>query len=178
VAVGEIGIGNTTVAAALTSVLVGVAPEASVGLGAGADSTMLDRKRDVVAQAITRAKQHHGASLADPLIALGSVGGPEFVYLAGVILGVAEAGQAVVLDGLATGVSALAACMLEPAVTSSLVAGQRSRERAHPLVLARLGLEPLLDLRIRAGEGVGAVLATGMLLGALRMRRETARVKD
>ncbi|MCU1345966.1 MAG: cob(II)yrinic acid a,c-diamide reductase, partial [Acidimicrobiia bacterium] len=177
VAVGEIGIGNTTVASALTAVLLGIDPAVTVGLGAGADSTMADRKVEVVTQAIKRASELHGASLADPVVAFGALGGPEFAYLTGVILGVAEAGQVVVLDGLATGVAALVACLLEPAVTASLIAGQRSRERAHPLVLARLGLEPLLDLRLRAGEGVGASLATGMLLKALQMRRDTARVE-
>ncbi len=81
----------------------------------------------------------------------------------------------VVLDGLATGVAALLAVRSEPAVAACLVAGQRSRERAHPAVLAALGLEPLLDLRLRAGEGVGAVLAAQLLLTGLRVRAGSAR---
>jgi nicotinate-nucleotide--dimethylbenzimidazole phosphoribosyltransferase len=81
----------------------------------------------------------------------------------------------VLLDGLLTSVAALCAVELEPAVAQHLLAGQRSRERAHADVLARLGLEPLLDLRLRAGEGAGACFAAGLLLAALRVRRETAR---
>jgi nicotinate-nucleotide--dimethylbenzimidazole phosphoribosyltransferase len=170
VALGEVGIGNTTVAAALAAALLGLGAQDVVGLGSGADSAMLDRKREVVAGALVRAGQ-----ITDPLRALAAVGGPEVALLTGVVLGAAEAGAVVVLDGLLTSVAALAAVQLEPAVAQHLVAGQRSRERAHPAVLARLGLEPLLDLRLRAGEGAGACFAAGLLLAALRVRRETGR---
>ena len=97
--------------------------------------------------------------------------------LAGVVLGAAAAGTPVVLDGFAVSVAALAAVLLEPAAQACLVAGQRSRERGHELVLQALGLEPLLDLRLRAGEGAGAALAAGLLLDGLRIRRSTARVR-
>jgi nicotinate-nucleotide--dimethylbenzimidazole phosphoribosyltransferase len=130
---------------------------------------MLDRKRDVVTRALARV----GAVTPDE--ALRRLGGGELAVLTGVVLGVAEAGGVVVLDGLATSVCALAAVGLEPAVAAHLVAGQRSREKAHALVLRELGLEPLLDLRIRAGEGVGAALATGLLKDALALRRGVAR---
>jgi nicotinate-nucleotide--dimethylbenzimidazole phosphoribosyltransferase len=132
---------------------------------------MLQRKRDVVAAALRRA----GAGL-DPLTALAELGGPELAVLAGVVLGAAEARAVVVVDGFAASVAALVAVLLEPAAQSSLIAGQRSRERGHDVVLQALGCEPLLDLRLRAGEGVGAVLAAGLLLQGLSMRRETARV--
>jgi nicotinate-nucleotide--dimethylbenzimidazole phosphoribosyltransferase len=170
VALGEVGIGNTTVASALACALLGLAPEVAVGLGSGADSAMLARKREVVAGALARV-----GPLQDPLAVLAAVGGPEVALLTGVVLGAAATGSVVVLDGLVTSVAALAAVMLEPAVAAHLVAGQRSRERAHADVLLRLGLEPLLDLRLRAGEGAGASFASGMLLAALRVRRETAR---
>ena len=169
VALGEVGVGNTTVAAALAAALLGLGSEDVVGRGSSADSDMVDRKRDVVSRALSRVGS---VSTAE---ALRCLGGGEIVVLAGVVLGVAEAGGVVVLDGLATSVSALAAVRLEPAVAAHLVAGQRSRERAHALVLAELGLEPLLDLRIRAGEGVGAALASGLLLDARRLRSEVAR---
>jgi NaMN:DMB phosphoribosyltransferase len=81
----------------------------------------------------------------------------------------------VVLDGLATSVSALLAVRMQPIAATYLIAGQRSRERAHGLVLAELGLEPLLDLRLRAGEGVGAALAVGLLRNALSMREQVVR---
>ena len=193
VVLGEVGIGNTTVAAALTAALLDDGPNNTVrparptfpsdparlvGLGSGSDSAMLARKREVVGRAVVRARAAHGTLLSDPIVALASLGGPEFAYLTGVVLGAVEARAPVVLDGLATSVAALAAAIIEPAVTASLIAGQRSREHAHPLVLARLGLEPLLDLRLRAGEGIGASFAAGLLLAALRIRRETARVED
>src|SRR5207253_10143881 len=102
VALGEVGMGNTTVAAALAAVLLGLEPEDVVGLGAGADSTMLARKREVVAGAVARAGR-----TADPLQALATVGGPEVAYLTGVVLGAAANGSVVVLDGLLTSLAAL-----------------------------------------------------------------------
>jgi nicotinate-nucleotide--dimethylbenzimidazole phosphoribosyltransferase len=111
----------------------------------------------------------------DPLAALAQLGGPELAVLAGVVLGAAERRAVVVLDGFATSVAALVSVQLEPGAQASLVAGQRSRERGHELVLQQLGCEPLLDLRLRAGEGAGAALASGLLLDGLRIRRETAR---
>ncbi|MBM7806549.1 nicotinate-nucleotide--dimethylbenzimidazole phosphoribosyltransferase [Geodermatophilus bullaregiensis] len=173
VALGEVGVGNTTVAAALAAGLLAADPAEVTGLGAGADSDVLERKRAVVAAAVARA----GAGLdRDPARALAELGGPELTVLAGVVLGAAEAGTAVVLDGFAVSVAALAAVLLEPGAQAGLVAGQRSRERGHDLVLQALGLEPLLDLRLRAGEGAGAALAAGLLLDGLRVRRKTARV--
>jgi nicotinate-nucleotide--dimethylbenzimidazole phosphoribosyltransferase len=175
VALGEIGVGNTTVAATLACGLLGADPEEMTGLGAGADAAVLARKRRVVTAAVTRARR--GAALErDPLAALAELGGPEFAVLAGVVLGAAEGGGAVVLDGYATSVAALVAVLLEPGAQACLVAGQRSRERGHAVVLQHLGCEPLLDLRIRAGEGVGAALASGLLLAGLGLRREVARV--
>jgi nicotinate-nucleotide--dimethylbenzimidazole phosphoribosyltransferase len=178
VCLGEVGIGNTTVAAALACVLLGLDADTAVGLGAGADSAMLSRKQEVIAAAVSRARAAHGESLNDPRVLTAALGGPEVALLVGVTLGAAGRRAPVVLDGLVTSVAALLAVRLEPAVQSALVAGQRSRERAHAAVLAELGLEPLLQLRLRAGEGVGACLAAQMLLTALRARQATARVRD
>ena len=175
VALGEVGVGNTTVAAALSAVLLGLDADQTVGLGAGGDSATLDRKRRVVGTAVARARGHVGAR-AGPISVLSAVGGPEFVVLAGLVLGVARRGGAVVLDGLATSVAALCAVRLQPGAAAHLVAGQRSREMAHGDVLEELGLEPLLDLRMRAGEGVGAVLSTQLLATALEMRALAGRV--
>lgn len=174
VALGEVGIGNTTVAAALVAGLLDLTPEVAVGLGSSADTQMLERKREVVAGALTRLADR---DLHEPMGALAALGGPEIALLTGVVLGAGQAGAVIVTDGLLTSAAALVAALLEPAVTANLVAGQRSRERAHPLVLARLGLEPLLDLRLRAGEGAGACFAAGLLFAALRVRRETGRVR-
>ena len=169
---GEVGIGNTTVAAALTCAALGLGADDVVGLGTGADADMLERKREVVTAAVRRA-----GTAGDPHRLLAALGGPEFAVLAGAVLGAAAAGVPVVLDGLATSVAALLAVRAEPAARAALVAGQRSRERAHAAVLTELGLEPLLDLRLRSGEGVGAALAARLLLDALTVRRETGRTR-
>ena len=176
ICLGEVGIGNTTVAAALACALLGLSPDSAVGLGAGADTAMMQRKRDVVSRALARARADHGDELRDPRVLLGALGGPEIALLAGVALAAAEHRVPVVLDGLVTSVAALLAVRLEPAVQSALIAGQRSRELAHAAVLDELGLEPLLQLRLRSGEGVGACLAAQLLLTAFRARQATARV--
>jgi nicotinate-nucleotide--dimethylbenzimidazole phosphoribosyltransferase len=176
VALGEVGIGNTTVASALAAGQLGLDASDVLGLGAGGDSGTLDRKRATIAAALTRVRSERGRQLADPLIALAALGGPEIVVLAGLVLGVAEAGALVVLDGLVTSVAAVSAVAIEPAAAAHLVAGQQSRERAHEQVLAHLGLEPLLSLRFRSGEGAGALLATQMLLTAARTRAGMATV--
>jgi nicotinate-nucleotide--dimethylbenzimidazole phosphoribosyltransferase len=173
---GEVGVGNTTVAAALAAGLLGLDAGAVVGLGAGADSAILQRKSEVVAAALLRWRRSEpGPDRASPARWIAGLGGPELGLLAGVVRGVARAGGVVVLDGLATGVAALVAVEAEPGVAAHLVAGQRSRERAHALVLQRLGLEPLLDLRLRAGEGVGAALAAQLLISGLTVRDQGAR---
>lgn len=176
VCLGEVAVGNTTVAAALATSLLGLTAEQAVGLGVGADAAMLERKRSVVTAAGARAAARYGSGLAEPLTLLAALGGPEFAVLAGVVLGAARAGSPVVLDGCATGIAALLAVRLEPAAQAYLIAGQRSRELAHSAVLTELGLEPLLELRLRAGEGVGACLAAQLLLTGLRIRRTAGQV--
>jgi nicotinate-nucleotide--dimethylbenzimidazole phosphoribosyltransferase len=177
ICLGEVGIGNTTVATALSCALLGLDPAAAVGLGAASDTAMVARKAEVIGKAIERARSEYGKRVADePWVAAAALGGPEIVLLAGVTLGAARARVPVVLDGLVTSVAALLAVRAEAAVQAALVAGQRSREPAHQAVLTELGLEPLLDLRLRSGEGVGACLAAQLLLTALRARHDTARV--
>jgi nicotinate-nucleotide--dimethylbenzimidazole phosphoribosyltransferase len=187
VALGEVGIGNTTVAAALAASLLGLSAEEVAGLGSSADSGIVDRKRDVIGAALARWEGQTGPrgpldpagpAGTHPVPRLAVLGGPEFALLTGVVLGAARAGAVVLLDGFATGVAALVAVLAEPGCAAHLVAGQRSRERAHQLVLDRLGLEPLLDLRLRAGEGVGAALAAQLLLSALEIRRDTGRTAE
>ncbi len=180
IALGEIGVGNTTVAAALAAALLGADPSALVGLGAGSDSAIVGAKSRAVTAALERVRRgapprRASAGGLDPRYALAALGGGEIAVLAGVVLGGAAAGSVLVVDGMATGVAALAALEMEPAVGSHLVAGQRSREAGHAAVLAALGLEPLLDLRLRAGEGVGAVLAAQMIDAAVSIRLTAAR---
>lgn len=175
-AVGEVGVANTTVAAALASALLDADPEDVVGLGSGSNTAILERKRQVVASAVNRARTHSPPLDRDPLTAPSALGGPEIAVLAGVVLGAAESNAPVILDGFAVSVAALATVLLEPAAQANLIAGQRSRERGRKLALEHLGLEPLLDLRLRADEGGGAAFAASLLLNGLKVRRSTAHV--
>ncbi len=176
VVLGEVGLGNTTVAAALACALLGLEPQDAVGLGAGSDSAMVARKTEVTAAALDRWRSARGDA-NDVVGTLAALGGPELTVLTGVVLGAAAAGAGVVLDGLAGSLPALLAVRSEPAVQAHLVAAQVSRERAHVLVLRELGLEPLLALRLRAGEGVGACLGAALLLQGLVIRRTAARTR-
>ncbi|MGO8885105.1 MAG: 5,6-dimethylbenzimidazole synthase [Streptosporangiaceae bacterium] len=178
VALGEVGIGNTTVASALAAALLGVPAAQVTGRGAGSDTAIVARKQQVVTRALARtAGRLPGPGPLDRpsmISLLSGVGGPEQVFLTGVCLGTAAAGGLVVLDGLLTSVSALVAVRHRPAVQAHLIAGHQSAEPAHAAVLDALGLEPLLDLRLRAGEGVGAVLALTLIAQAAQARRLTA----
>jgi nicotinate-nucleotide--dimethylbenzimidazole phosphoribosyltransferase len=166
---GEIGIGNTTTAAALACALTGAAPADAVGRGTGMDAAGLARKRAVVAAALER----HGGPL-EARAALAAVGGLELAALAGAALEAARLRLPVILDGYATAVAALAAVGLDAAVAEGLVASHRSAEPGHRLVLAELGLEPLLDLRLRLGEASGALLALPVIAAAGALHREMA----
>lgn len=164
---GEIGIGNTATTAALVSALTGAAPTLTVGRGTGVDAAGLVRKRMVVAAAIER----HGAPLP-AREALLAVGGLELAALAGAAIEAARRGLPVLLDGYAVGAAALAAVGLDAGVAEALIAGHRSAEPGHALVLAELGLEPLLDLRLRLGEASGALLALALAGAAGTLHRE------
>lgn len=177
VVLGEVGIGNTTVAAALVAARLNLKAIDAVGLGAGGDTGTLERKRALVDAALARAMIAH-EDLGEPAVTLAALGGPEIAYLTGVTLGAAEAGALVVLDGLVTSSAALVAVGLEPGVASYLVAGQESREQVHGVVNRHLGLEPLLSLRLRSGEGVGALLAAQLLRSAAVLRADTGRVQE
>ena len=171
VCLGEVGVGNTTIATALACAMTGLGPDEAVGLGAGSDTAMVERKAEIIKAALTRTHTDPN----DPERLLAALGGPEFAVLAGVCLGAAEAGSPVVLDGLATSVAALIATKFSPGLHGWLVASQASREQVHQIVLAELGLEALMELRMRAGEGVGACFGAQMILTGLQVRRTAAR---
>jgi len=164
---GEIGIGNTTTAAALACVLTGASPRDMVGLGTGMDAAGLERKRAIVASALER----HGAPLP-ARAALLAVGGLELAALAGAVQAAARLRLPVLLDGFAVAASALAAVQLQPTAAETLIAGHRSAEPGHDLLLAELGLEPLLDLRLRLGEASGALLALPLIAAAGALHAE------
>jgi nicotinate-nucleotide--dimethylbenzimidazole phosphoribosyltransferase len=167
---GEIGMGNTTTGAALLCALTGLSPEAAVGRGTGLDAQGLARKRQTVAAALER----HAAACTGPADMLRCLGGLEIAALVGAMHAAHEARVPVLLDGLTVGVAALVAVRLRPACREWLIAGHRSAEPAHRHVLAELGLEPLLDLRLRLGEGSGAALALPLIEQAGRLHREMA----
>ena len=181
VALGEVGIGNTTVAAALAAALLEATPDLVAGRGAGSDSTIVARKQGVLTQALARmgGRRPPPGRLArgDVEDLLAGIGGPEQAFLTGACLGAAAAGGLVILDGLLTSVSALVAVRHRPQVQDHLVAGHLSAEPAHQRVLDALGLEPLLDLRLRAGEGVGAVLALSLIGQAQQARQLIAQTE-
>jgi nicotinate-nucleotide--dimethylbenzimidazole phosphoribosyltransferase len=133
------------------------------------DSAGLARKRAAVTAAIAR----HGA-LLPARAALLAVGGLELAALAGAVVEAARRRLPVVLDGYAVATAALAAAGLDPGAGECLVAGHRSAEPGHDLVLAELGLEPLLDLRLRLGEASGALLALPVIAAAGALHREMA----
>jgi nicotinate-nucleotide--dimethylbenzimidazole phosphoribosyltransferase len=166
---GEIGIGNTTTTAALFCVLEGADPAVAVGRGTGLDAAGLQRKREAVAAAVAR----HGHR-PDGRCALAAAGGLELAALAGAVLEAARRRVPVVLDGYATSVAALAAARIDAGAGEVLIAGHRSAEPGHRLVLAELGLEPLLDLRLRLGEASGAALALPLIAAAGALHREMA----
>jgi nicotinate-nucleotide--dimethylbenzimidazole phosphoribosyltransferase len=171
---GEIGIGNTTAAAALLAGLTGLPPDVVCGRGTGLDAQGLERKCAVVASALGANRPDPG----DPLGCLAALGGFELAGLAGAMLAAASRRRAILLDGFAVGVVALAACRIEPALRDYLFAGHRSAEPAHSHVLTELGLEPLLDQRLRLGEASGAALAVPLIGLAVRLHAEMSRFDD
>jgi nicotinate-nucleotide--dimethylbenzimidazole phosphoribosyltransferase len=170
VALGELGIGNTTAASALAAALLGVDPAAVCGRGTGLDDAGLSRKVEVVRRALAV----NADLLDDPLDALAALGGLEIAFLAGVTVAAAERRQVVLLDGFITGIAALVAERLAAGTRDALIAAHVSPEPGHRLVLDALGLEPLLDLRLRLGEGSGAALALPLLHAALAILDEMA----
>lgn len=158
---GEMGIGNTTAAAAIAHALYGGDPADWVGRGTGVDDAGLTLKSDVVAQGVAR----HGGG--DGLDTLARLGGREIAAMAGAILRARTLGIPVILDGFIC--CSAAACLhaMNAAALDHCVAGHVSAEAAHPALLAKLGQEPLLSLGLRLGEGSGAALAIGVLKGAI-----------
>jgi nicotinate-nucleotide--dimethylbenzimidazole phosphoribosyltransferase len=166
---GEMGIGNTTIASALAAALLPRDPEEVCGRGTGLDAEGVAHKVDVVRRALAANPVRD-----DALAVLAALGGRELAFLVGLVLGAAESHEVVLLDGFISSTAALVAARIEPAAVDSMVAAHRSPEPGHSLVLAELGLEPLLDLGLRLGEGSGAALALPLLASSLAILREMA----
>ncbi len=174
VGLGDMGIANTTPAAALAALLTESAVADVTGRGTGIDDQRRAHKIRVIEQALSL----HRPDPADPIDCLAKVGGFEIGFLAGIVLGAASARVPVMLDGFLTGVSGLLASRIAPGVEGYLIASHRSVEPGHNAVLRALGAEPLLDLRMRLGEGTGAALGIFLVESALALLSKMATFLD
>jgi len=168
--IGEMGIGNTTAASAITATLTELAPEAVTGYGAGVDDAGLQRK----ILAIKRALEINTPDRADALDVLAKVGGAEIGVMAGITLGAAAERIPIVADGFISTSAAALACVFRANVRDYLFIGHRSRERGHDSLIEFIGQRPLLDLQMRLGEGTGAALAMSLIGAAARLLGEMA----
>ncbi|MFA4943916.1 MAG: nicotinate-nucleotide--dimethylbenzimidazole phosphoribosyltransferase [Lentisphaeria bacterium] len=165
---GDMGIGNTTPSTAIIAAFSGLPVATLTGRGTGIDDAMLAHKIQVIERALAVNRPNPAA----PLDVLAKVGGCEIGGLAGLVLGAAARGIPVVCDGLIATAGALVACELAPLAKNYLFASHRSVENGHRFMHERLGLEPLLDLQLRLGEGTGAALAMELLDAATRVLAE------
>ena len=168
---GDMGIANTTPAAALIATLTDRPAATVTGRGTGIDDALLTRKTALVAAAAARARYQHGD---DALAVLAEVGGLEHAALAGFVVGAAALQVPVVIDGVIAAAALLVASRLVPGVEHCVIAGHRSAEPGSAAVLAELGTEPVLDLGLRLGEGTGALLALPLVEAAARVLHEMA----
>ena len=169
-ATGEMGIGNTTPAAALAAAFTGNKAAAVTGRGTGVDDAGYQHKVEV----IDRALALHRPDPKDPLGVLAKLGGLEIAGLTGFVLGAAAARRPVMIDGFIATAGALVATRLCPAVKDYLKAAHQSAEQGHQIILANMGLRPLLSLDMRLGEGTGAALGMNLLEAGLKIYREMA----
>jgi nicotinate-nucleotide--dimethylbenzimidazole phosphoribosyltransferase len=168
VGLGEMGIGNTTAAAALLSALTEEPAERTVGRGTGVDDQRLAHKRQVVANAVALHQP------GDAQQALAALGGLELAAIAGAALEAPAHAIIVVADGFISTVATLAAVQIDPAIRTNLFWAHRSAEQGHGVALDALGALPMLDLRCRLGEGTGAALALPLLRSAAAVLTEMA----
>ncbi|MCH7734648.1 MAG: nicotinate-nucleotide--dimethylbenzimidazole phosphoribosyltransferase [Chloroflexi bacterium] len=171
---GEMGIGNSTPAAAITAVFTGAPVADATGRGTGVDDEGFERKIAAIEQCLSVNRPDAG----DPIGVLAGVGGFEIAVMAGLMLGGASRRIAIALDGFIATSAALIAHAIEPNVAGYMFATHRSVEQGHRLALQRLGLSPLLDLGMRLGEGTGAALAMGIIEAAVRLHNEMATFEE
>jgi nicotinate-nucleotide--dimethylbenzimidazole phosphoribosyltransferase len=175
IALGDMGIGNTTSAAALVAALTGADPASVTGRGTGVDDARLARKREVVARAVEALRAMTGSAAPDSsrvMLVASQVGGYEIVGLAGAIIAGMEHRIPIVLDGFIVAAAALVAQRIAPAAIDFCIAAHCSQEPGHRIALEALGLEPLFDLELRLGEASGAALALPLVEAASRMISE------
>jgi nicotinate-nucleotide--dimethylbenzimidazole phosphoribosyltransferase len=173
-AIGEMGIGNTTAASAITAALTGAPVTDITGRGTGLSEDAYRRKQTVIAAVLQRHFPRDGSVAPDALEVLRCVGGLEIAAMAGMMLAAAGQKIAIVIDGFISAAAAAVACALAPSARDYMFAGHRSQEPGHRVLLERLALRPILDLDMRLGEGTGAVLAMPILEAAVRIYTEMA----
>jgi nicotinate-nucleotide--dimethylbenzimidazole phosphoribosyltransferase len=173
VAIGEMGIGNTTSASAITCALTGASPELATGRGTGLDSAAHQRKIRVIDQVLAR-HFNDASRPMPPLDILRCVGGFEIAAMAGMVLAASGHKLAVVVDGFISTAAAALAVAIEPNTLGYIIAGHRSQEPGHALLLEHLSLKPLLTLDMRLGEGTGAVLAMSIVESAICLYSQMA----
>lgn len=171
---GDMGIGNTTPAAAMVAAGLHVPAAEVTGQGTGVDSDSLNRKIDLIDTALARA----GARIDDPVQTLTAVGSADLAATTGYLLAAAQEGVPVVLDGLMSVACALTADRIEPGAVAWYAAGHRSTEPGQSLALSKMGLTPLLDLDLRLGEGTGAVAAVPLVRSAAALLRDVALLSE
>lgn len=174
IAVGEMGIGNTSAASLLTTWVTRHPLEEVTGRGTGLDDAGRSRKVEI----LQRVLAFHAPHTNTPAETLRCMGGLEIAAMAGFMIGVASRGAALIVDGFISTASAAFALAFAPAIRPWLFSGHRSQEPGHRVLLQYLGLEPVLDLRMRLGEGTGAVMAMPVLESALALFREMATFKS
>lgn len=167
---GEMGIGNTTSAAAIACALTGISAAEATGRGSGSSDKMLARKIDVVDEAITL----HRLRLKDPLAVLASLGGFEVAAMTGFCLGAAAQRLVIVVDGFIASAAAALAVTMKQECAGFLFAAHRSVEEGHGALLEVIRQKPILDLQMRLGEGTGAALAMNVIRGAVAAFRDMA----
>jgi nicotinate-nucleotide--dimethylbenzimidazole phosphoribosyltransferase len=171
---GDMGIGNTTPAAALIATTFGVPVAEVVGRGTGIDDSGLARKTDVLQTAVARVAER----ARDPRVRLQALGSADLAVGVGFMIAAARQRVPVLLDGLATLAELAVADEIAPGTAAWCAAGHRSTEPAQRLALAKLGLPPVLDLELRLGEGSGALLALPVVRSAARLTAEMALLSD
>jgi nicotinate-nucleotide--dimethylbenzimidazole phosphoribosyltransferase len=174
VATGDMGIGNTTASSAIIAAITKASVEQVTGRGTGIDDKSWGLKVDVIKKAIAI----NQPNAKDGIEVLSKVGGFEIGGIVGVILAGASRRIPVVIDGFISSASALIACTIESKVKDYLVASHLSQEKGHRVVLDYLGLQPVLDLNLRLGEGTGAVLAMGIVEAGVKILNEMATFKS
>ena len=174
IALGEMGIGNTTSASAIAAALTGLPAAQVTGRGTGLDAERCARKAEVIDKALQMHFPERPTVTPEALEVLRRVGGLEIAAIAGMVLGAAAQRIAVVIDGFICTAGAAIACSLAPDARAAIFAGHLSEEPGHRILLESMRLKPLLQLDMRLGEGTGAALAFHLIEASVRIYNEMA----